>query len=196
MRLSSPLTSLVVAIAALGAVPAMADGSFVQLDFAETASGAVVAVVAVTRGALNFGLGYSAYEGGDTKSASITYSLPLDVPGTIKLGPSLAQACDDETGCDDWEPGIKLSYERYIATQSGHVFLLGEVNSIDRNWFALAQFGVTPAVNLELSAGGSENYDAASVAISYRIGAGPVSLRAGYKFVAQEVFVGLSVNTF
>ena len=193
-RIRSRLTGLGgVGLAALllsGA--ARADGTFLQFDIAPTAEDGVAAV---TRGRVNYGLTHAAYDGGSTLGASLTYSFPIADAGTIKIGPSLSRTLDDD---GDAETGIgaKISYDRYIVTEGGFVYLLGEYNTIDNNWFATVQFGLPAAVTLELSAGGSDNYEAATVGLSKRIGTGPVSLRAGYKLLAEEVYVGVSINTF
>lgn len=185
-----PRLATVAALALLPfASPAAADGTFFQFDLSETASDAVISVA---RGRLTFSANWSRYEDGESAGASVTWSIPVESLGTFKLGPSLGANSED----DDLELGLKAGFERYQPTSFGHLFMLAEINSIDSGWFGTLQTGFNNGFGVELSAGGSDTYDATTLAVTHRLGAGPVSLRAGYKFVAQEVFVGLSVNTF
>jgi len=174
------------------AAPAAADGEFFQFDLAPDASDAVAAI---TRGNLNATLGYSTYESGSAANAALTYSLHLGNVATMKLGPSIGMSFG-ESGDEEMRVGGKLGLESYIPTDFGHLFLLGEYNTIDSNWFVTAQTGFRSGFGVELSAGGSDKYDTQSLALTQKLGGGPVSLRAGYKFVAEEMFLGLSVNTF
>ena len=174
------------------AAPVRADGTFAQFDLSEDTADAVVSV---GRGRLGFGATYSRYEGGSSATAAITYAFPLGEIGTLKIGPSLGRAFGD-TDNRDMRVGARVSLERYKSTGFGHVFLLGEYDTIDSNWFAIGQVGLSSGYGIELSAGGSDNYEAQTIALTKRLGAGPVSLRAGYKLVTGEIFAGLSINTF
>lgn len=194
LRLTRPLgvfTCATCALSLLAAAPARADGTFLQFDLAPEASDGVAAI---TRGRINYGLNYSKYEGGSSGGGSVTYSFPIEGAGTFKTGPSVTRSLGD--GDETFRLGLKASYEQYVPTDSGFIYYLGEYNTIDHNWFAVIQFGMTPKLSMEFSAGGSDNYDAATFGISHKIGNSPYSFRAGYKFIAEEVYIGLSVNTF
>lgn len=175
------------------AVSAHADGEFFQLDIAD---GAADSSLAITRGRLNLGANYARYDGGSSGSVSFLFSIPMDNLGTLKAGPSLARTYSD-TGPDETQFGAKISFERWAPTSFGHLFLLAEYGTIDNAYFGLVQTGVgNSGIAAELSAGGSELYSAVTAALTKRIGDGPFTLRAGYKFKAETVFVGFAVNTF
>lgn len=171
---------------------ARADGVFLQFDASNTAS---TAVAATSRGPFGYGATYATYDGGSSASAAITYSIPLGTVATLKLGPTLGQSYGDDED-HDLRLGAKLGLERYLATSFGSLFLLGEYGSIDNNWFVIAQTGFHNGYGFELSAGGSDNYSDQTLAITKKLGKGPFSLRAGYKFANDEVFVGVSFNTY
>lgn len=173
--------------------PARADGTFLQLDIAKDASGGVVAI---SRGRLNFGANLTTYQGGRSAGLSLTYSFPLGDFGTFKLGPALGRSFGNSAD-KTLQAGLQASWERYTPTSFGALYLLGQASSIDHGWFLLAQttFG-SSGFGLELSHGGSTTYHETALALTRRLGQGPFSLRAGYKFVARQVFVGLSYNTF
>jgi hypothetical protein len=79
----------------------------------------------------------------------------------------------------------------------GSLFLLAEGSTIEGSAFALAQLGFSgPDLLFELSHGRSDSYSETTVAISKSIGEGPLDLRTGYWFDAEELFVGFSINTF
>lgn len=173
---------------------AYADGEFLQLDLSETTS---TGTLSIARGALTYGASAVSYQDGSTYGLSATYQLPFAQKFvTLRAGPALGYVKEDGTD-GSFEAGIKLVAERYIPTDFGSVFLLADINSIDSSWFVLAQLGLSqPGLSFELSHGESETYSETSLAIAKRFGDGPTSLRAGYRFDAKEVFVGLSVNTF
>ena len=173
---------------------AHADGEFLQIDRSETTA---TATLSIARGPLTFGANAVSYDGGRTYGTSVTYQLPFaEQFATLRLGPSLGYTKDDgEDG--SFEAGLKLVAERYIPTDFGSVFLLADLNSIENSWFVLGQLGLSqPGLAIELSYGESDTYSDTSLAIAKRIGDTPASLRAGYKFDSEEVFVGLSINTF
>ncbi|WP_306133266.1 hypothetical protein [Roseivivax marinus] len=180
--------------ATLSTAPAHADGSFLQVDLSPTAADAVGTVA---RGRLNYGLSFNDYDGGSQAGASLTYAFPLGDIATLKLGPALAVTRDDDDGYEGLRGGGKIILDRYTPTSFGAVYLLGEAGTIDNSWFALVQtsFG-NSGVSAELSRGGSDTYDEATFAVNKRVGDGDVSLRAGWRFIAEEAFVGLSINTF
>jgi hypothetical protein len=188
MAVSFPLLSL-----AQGS-PALADGEFLQLDLS---AGTTVAVVSAQRGPLTFSLSYTEADGDRSGRIGATYELPLptgEALPTARLGPALGL---DGPDLSDAEPGLSLVLDRYTATTWGSVYLLADLSTIDAAWFLLAQVGRPEAgLTAELSRGGSDDYTETTFALSRRLGDGPVSLRAGYRFEAEEVFVGLAVNTF
>ena len=174
------------------AAPASADGTFLQFDLSETASDVVISVV---RGRWTLGATLSDYEDGRAAGASLTYSFPVEGLGTFKLGPSLGRTTGEDAD-GEIDLGAKASFERYQPTSFGHLYVLAEINSIDSAWFTTLQSGFSGGYGIEVSAGGSDAYDATTLALTKRIGDGPISLRAGYRFVTEEVFLGVSVNTF
>ncbi len=171
------------------ATRAEADGTFFQLDLTPQASDAVLSA---TRGKLSFGANYSAYETGWSAGVHVTRDVAVPNLGTVKIGPSLGHN-DADSGV---EPGVKIIAERYEPTGFGFVFLSGQYNTIQNDWFALVQVGNGRGLSVDLTAGGSDTYSEHSVAVNYRLGDGPAGLRAGYRFEADEVFFGLSVNTY
>lgn len=174
--------------------PALADGEFVQLDLSETTSSGTLSIA---RGPLTFGASAVFYEDGRTYGLSAIYKLPFaDDIATLRLGPALGYVEEDGAG-DSLELGVKLVAEKYIPTDFGSVFLLADLNTIETSWFVLGQLGLAkPGLALELSHGQSDTYSETSLAIAKRLGDGPTNLRAGYRFDAKEVFLGLSINTF
>ncbi|SER48793.1 hypothetical protein SAMN04490244_101233 [Tranquillimonas rosea] len=196
MSIAKVRISSVLVLLALASHPSdsQADGSFWQVDLAP---GSVSAVASVVRGDLTYGAVYSNTDGSAAAIASVGYAFPLRDWATVKFGPSLGATRDEGEPLDDVEPGLKATVDRYAPTEFGALYLLAEVNTIDRSWFALAQasFG-SEGFSAEISRGGSDTYDEASLAFNKRIEEAPLSLRAGYRFFAREVFVGFSVNTF
>lgn len=166
-----------------------AEGSFFQLDLAPNTSDVVAAA---TRGKLSFGANYSSYKDGWSLGGYLSRDFAIEHFGTVKIGPSIGTS----DARDGLAAGVKLIIERYISTESGFIFLSGQYNTIDNDWFALAQVGNDRGLSVDLSAGGSDTYSERSFAVNYRLGDGPVSLRGGYRFLAEEVFLGLSVNTY
>jgi hypothetical protein len=174
----------------LGAASAVqADGSYFQTDLASDTSDVVAAA---TRGKLSFGANYSSYENGWSAGTYLSRDFAIEDFGTVKIGPSLGIS----DARDGLAAGAKLIVERYEPTSFGFVFLSAQYNTIDNDWFALAQIGNGQGQSVDLTAGGSDLYSERSLAVNYRIGDGPVSLRGGYRFEAEQFFIGLSVNTY
>ncbi|MAQ82712.1 MAG: hypothetical protein CMH12_05710 [Maritimibacter sp.] len=172
---------------------ARADGEFFQFDLSETASDAVFAV---SRDRFSFNGNYSEYESGSATTFSVSYAFPVDGIGTFRIGPSVSRSVDDDDGTSS-ELGARVVFERWMPTSFGSLFVLAEYSTIDNNYFGLVQTGFgTSGFAAEFSVGGSEKYDATTLAVSKRIGDGPVYLRGGFKFVAQEAFIGFALNTF
>ena len=188
------VAGMVCGILAFGASAAHADGEFLQLDLSETTA---TGTLSIARGPLTYGASAVSYDGGRTYGVSATWQLPVAPQFvTLRIGPALGHVMKD--GADgSSEAGIKLVAERYIPTDFGSVFLLAELNSIENSRFVLAQLGLSaPGAAIELSHGESETYSETTLAVAKRFGDGPTSLRAGYRFEAEELFVGLSINTF
>ena len=188
-------TAALLALAPFGipALPASADGEFYQLDVArDTGTG----VASIERGPLTFGALHAVYDGGETSRLSVLYKLPLDWSGSVRLGPSVDYIAED--GAEDrLRAGLRLTVDRYVPTSFGSIYGLAEFTSADKGWFLLGQathadLGLTA----ELSYGGSETYEDGTIALSRRITGTPVSLRAGWRFVSDSFFLGVSVNTF
>lgn len=174
----------------LSSLEAGADGSFLQFDLGPETSDSVLAT---TRGKMSFGANYSTYDSGWSAGLHVTRDFVLESIATVKIGPSLGRS--DDT--DGWSLGGKVIVERYQPTDFGFMFLSAQYNTYQNDWFALAQFGNASGLSVDLTAGGSETYSEQAVAVNYRLDdEGPVRLRAGYRFDAQQVFVGLSVNTY
>ena len=171
------------------ATGARADGDFFQLDVAPNA---IDAVLGATRGEISFGANYSFFRGGWSMGAYATRDFALGNVATVKVGPSIGST----SGANGLDFGAKIIVERYQPTDFGFVFLSGQFNTIDRDWFALAQIGNGKGLSMDLTAGGSKFYSEQSVAVNYRLDDGPASPRGGYRFTAREVFVGLSINTY
>ncbi|TNC66574.1 hypothetical protein [Rubellimicrobium roseum] len=190
-----PLPWLALA-AALAVAPAAsrADGEFWGVDVSDSTNGGVLAA---TRGALNFGAGYTDYGDGVSASLSLTRRLPFDfgVQGlTLTAGPALGFGGGD---LSEVALGLNLGTSRYIPFDWGAVFLQASGGTNRRNFFLQAQLTLSdPGLTFSVSRGGSLDYDETSVAVSRSLGDGPVSLRAGYRFIAEDIFVGFSVNTF
>jgi len=189
------LTSVSLGLVAvsLSSAPAVADGTFLQIDLgSETQS----MVFALGRGKLNYGLNLSDYADGTSAAGSVTYTFPLQDIAILKAGPSLGFQREDGSWSDP-ELGAKLSLERYEPTSFGAIYGLAEVNSVDNAWFVLAQMTLDkPDLGIELSRGGSDNYHETTFAVQKQVEDSPLRLRVGYKLSSEELFVGFSLNTF
>ncbi|OOY06038.1 hypothetical protein [Thioclava sp. F28-4] len=168
---------------------ARADGTFLQFDAAQNTSDTVFSM---SRGKVSFSANFSDYDGGWSTGAAVTRDFALGGIGTLKVGPSIGRTLDD----DNWRLGARVGLERYTPTSFGHVFMLAQYNTIDQDWFALFQAGNRSGLGLELSAGGSDTYSERTIAVTQKIDGGPVSIRAGWRALAKEAFVGLSINTY
>ncbi len=174
--------------------PAIADGEFFQLDVSKSTQNGTFSIA---RGPFTFGASAVAYEDGETYGLSAIHQLPFGQNiATFSFGPSLGLVRDN--GPDEGlQVGVKFVAERYIPTNFGSVYLLADINSIDRSWFVLSQIGLAdPGINFELSRGQSDTYSETTFAVAKRLPNSPASLRIGYKFDAAEAFVGISINTF
>ncbi|WP_425053660.1 hypothetical protein [Psychromarinibacter sp. S121] len=191
---SLPAAALAAGLALAAPDAARADGEFFQLDLSESA---VDGVFALSRDRFSLNGNYSEYEGGHTTTLSVSYAFPVDGVGTFRFGPSVGRSVDDTDGSTTTTAGARIVFERWMPTDFGSLFLLAEYNTIDNNYFGLVQTGFgSSGFSAEFSIGGSDKYDATTLAVSKRLGDSPAYLRAGYKFVAEEAFIGFAINTF
>ncbi|WP_188790666.1 hypothetical protein [Salipiger pallidus] len=176
-------------ILVLVAPDARADGFFFQLDRTTSTTDAVVAG---TRGAFSFGLNRADYDGGWSAGAFVSRDFVLDGVGTLKVGPSIGTS-DGDAGVD-W--GARVVAERYQPTDFGFVFVSAQYDTIDSSWFSVAEFGGTDGLSISVTAGGSDTYSDQTVSLNRKVGDGPFTVRTGYRFESEALFVGLSVNTY
>jgi hypothetical protein len=176
------------------ATSVFADGEFWGFDISENTNSGVLAV---QRGNYNFGAGYTDYGDGVSASLIATRRLPFDfgIDGLkLSTGPAIGFG-----GGDLSEPTVSLSLgaSRYTPNDWGATFLQVSASTNRRNYFSQAQLTLSePGVTFSVSRGGSLDYSAASVAISKKIGDGPVSVKVGYRLLTNDFFVGFSVSTF
>lgn len=187
-------------IALLGAVlsvglgsQARADGTFSQIDIGKQT---VTAVGAVERGALSFGLVRSDHEGGHEWSLSTSYRVArpriFGADGTVRAG--VVAKVDD---AEDLGAGLRLTVESYRALDWGSVFWLAQADTLDGAYYAGVQVGLGQGpIGIGLEAQGGDDWRERSAVVTWRLSGTPVSLRLGRKFETEEVFVGVSVNTF
>ncbi|WP_102225884.1 hypothetical protein [Acidimangrovimonas sediminis] len=183
-----------VLVAGLGfAGPALADGSFFQLDLSDKST---TGVLAVERGSLQFGLNRSKWNGGFHWTGRVTWKFPVkvgSVPVTFRAGPAVQYNHEDSS----WDGGAAVVAESYNPTSWGSLYLLADFSTIDASYFVMSQFNHKSGFSLELAAmGNNDGYDDKTVAIDYRFRDSPVSLRVGRKIRARETFIGFSINTF
>ncbi|EYD76381.1 hypothetical protein Rumeso_02045 [Rubellimicrobium mesophilum DSM 19309] len=154
-------------------------------------------MLAASRGNWNFGAGYTVYGDGVSASLSLTRTLPwtFGVEGlSMSAGPALGFGGGD---LSEVELGLNVGIQRYIAFDWGAVFLQASAGTNRKNYFTQAQLTLAdPGLTFAISRGASLDYEETSLSVSKQLGDGPVSIRAGYRFNADEVFVGFSVNTF
>ena len=181
-------------LATIVAPAAKADGTFLQADFStETA----VAVGSVTRDRLTFGSVLSSSGDEAQLAVSTGYTLYSADGTSLKIGPSAKIEHEAGEGFDNGEIGLKLVADHYRATGFGGLYGQVEYDTIDSAWFVLAQANISSAgLAIEVSRGGSDTYDDAALAVSKRIPDTRLSLRAGYRFLSEDVFLGVSLNTF
>lgn len=191
---SAGLGAFAIGVALGQALPAAADGEFLQADIGGDTQSAVATVV---RGSVSYGLNFSKYEDGRSGAASVTYALPIDAPATLRLGPSLGFQDDDDDEGTEVTVGLRLVAERYVPADFGSAYLLGDFSTVNRSWFLLGQLTYAPGdIGIELSRGGSETYHETTLAVQKRLTGSPVSLRIGYRISSDELFAGFSINTF
>lgn len=174
------------------ALPAQADGTFVQFDFSDAATSAVAVAV---RGDISYGLSRNEYEGGHDWTASVLYRMQFGAKNPIGLQVGPAVRIDEE---HKTLGGLRATVDHYHPTGWGHVYLLADYTTIRNSHFAMVQLGHRASgLGLELAAmGDDEDYQEETITATYRFGQSPFSLRLGQKLEAQETFIGFSINTF
>jgi hypothetical protein len=174
--------------------PVLADGEYWSIDISD---GSRSGVLSATRGDLTFGATVTDYGDGVSAGLSLSRRLPFDfdLAGlNLSLGPALGFGGGD---LSELQLGVTASAQRYVVTEWGAYFLQASAGTISRSFFLQAQATFNgPDLTIALSRGGSTDYDETTLSVSRPLGDGPVSLRAGYRFEAEEFFVGFSVNTF
>ncbi|RVV96595.1 hypothetical protein EKE94_17885 [Mesobaculum littorinae] len=165
---------------------------FLQFDASPSDS---TFVASATRGAWGAALTASSYGDGSEVNLAGTYGFTFPAFGetaTLRVGPSLKKPEDEGLSL-----GATLAVEHYRPTDWGGLFLLGSVNTVNGGYFTLVQPNFSNGISLELTAGGDNgDYEEQAVAVTRRLGDGPWRLRAGYRVRAEEVFLGVSYNTF
>lgn len=172
---------------------ASADGYFLQTDI----GGQTQSIVAsASRGQFSFSANLTDYDGGRSGALSGAYAFSLPGSVTLRAGPTIGFI--DEEGEDrDTEAGARVAIDRWSATSFGATYFLAEASTPRHSWFLLSQVTFAPMnVGIELSRGGSDDYYETTLAVQRRIGDGPVGLRLGYKLTSEELFAGISINTF
>lgn len=170
--------------------PAVADGAFAQFDYAPKASSLTGTI---RRDLVTATIGWSDFEEGHATTLWGNYGVPLEPGAWLRVGPSLRI---DNTR--DVDLGAKIGVERFSMNERATLFLLGEFNTTAREYLLLAQVGhratgIAAEVSLQ---GNNDGFREESLALSYQLRDIPVRLRLGYRFNAEKVFVGFSVNTF
>ena len=176
---------------------ALSDGEYWGVDLSDSTTGGVLSA---SRGPFTFGAGFTDYEDGVSAGVSLSRQIPWDAlpeGASLSAGAALGFSFDEEGDLSETEVGATANLQRYIGTDWGFVFLQGNVSTISRAFFLQAQIGFNdPDISVGLSRGGSTEYQELTLAVSKPLGDTPVSLRGGYRFFAEEWFIGFSVNTF
>ena len=177
---------------------ARADGEVWGLDISESSTGGVLSA---SRGELSFGATVTDYEGGVSAGLSLSRSLPytFGVEGLqLSAGAGLGFSYDDEEGgFSDPKVGLSTGIQRYRSTEFGSIFWQVSFSTISQARFTQLQIGFDePGLSLAISYGASTEYEETSISVGKRLGESPVSLRAGWRVNAEELFVGFTVNTF
>ncbi|MCA2013550.1 hypothetical protein LCM17_18820 [Cereibacter sphaeroides] len=189
-RVLCPALLALAAMAALTGAPAHADGEFFQADYGDEAQSITATI---QRDRVTASLGWSGYVGGHATALWVNYGFQVDGPTWFRLGPALRV---DQAGVT--EAGVRMALERFTMTDTRTLFLLADANTIQHEFQILGQLGHIPTgLAAELSyQGNDQGFRETTLAGSYRLGDSPFRLRAGYRFNAQEAFIGFSINTF
>lgn len=173
---------------------AHADGEYWAIDVSEsTRSG----VLSVTQGDVTFVSTVTDYGDGVSAGVSLTHRLPFDhgIEGLVlAAGPSIGFGGGD---LSEVEFGIAASAQRYVPTEWGSYFWQAGIGTSNRAFFLQGQATLSePKLTVAISRGGSTLYDETTLSLSRQLGESDVSLRTGYRFQAEDWFLGFSVNTF
>jgi len=94
--------------------------------------------------------------------------------------------------------GVKLGVEDYQKWQVGSVFAMAEYNTAFKSWLGVVQ--IQPAnspLGFEWSAVGDDRwYVGHKVALTWKFGNSPWSLRVGQQLKDSTNFIGITYNTF
>ncbi|MCC5996408.1 MAG: hypothetical protein JJU18_08580 [Oceanicaulis sp.] len=179
-------------LVSLSAGPAMADGEYLQFEYARGSSTAVASVV---RGPYGAAAGWSEYDSGSALGANATYRWLTPALGSgalVRIGPSVR--IDQDTHTD---LGAKIAFERWSATPWGSVFLLADYNTIQDEYLLLGELAhARSGLSASLAVQGGESFSDNTFVLAYRIKQSPLRFRVGYRFEAQQMLVGFAVNTF
>lgn len=175
------------------ATPAQADGLFFQLDYAPKASSAVLSV---QRKAVGLSLGWSEWDTGEATTLFANYALPLAALGggtTLKFGPALRHEAGTATTA-----GLRVALENYRQTDLGGLFLLADVNSINREYLLLAEWGLRDnPLSIAVSFQGDDGtFHEETLALGYQLPNSDMRLRVGHRFEESTSFIGFAINTF
>lgn len=173
---------------------AHADGEYWAIDVSEnTRSG----VLSVTQGKITFVSTVTDYGDGVSAGISLTHRLPFEhgIEGLVlAAGPAIGFGGGD---LSELEFGIAASAQRYVPTEWGSYFWQAGVGTSNRAFFLQGQATLSgPKLTLALSRGGSTLYDETTLSLSRQLGESDISIRTGYRFQAEDWFLGFSVNTF
>ncbi|MBV7379670.1 hypothetical protein [Maritimibacter dapengensis] len=170
----------------------LADGTFFQVDASPTTANGTLSV---ERGEIAYGAGVSQYIGGTDLNASVTYKVVIGeaFPVTFRAGPAFQYEALTTA-----KVGLRFVAEHYSDTSFGHVFALGEFTTIDAGYFGLLAVGFNePDVDFEFTVqGDNKGYLDQSVAATIGIPETKARVRFGYRINSQEIFGGISINTF
>lgn len=121
--------------------------------------------------------------------------LPFDlgIEGlTLSAGPTLGSGDLSEVSV-----GLTVSAQHHSPAGFGNTVLQPSYDSINQSHFVQTQIGFKePGLSLALARRASTEHEETSLRISRRLGDSPFGIQAGYRFVAESWFVGISVNTF
>ncbi|TVR09576.1 MAG: hypothetical protein EA385_06735 [Salinarimonadaceae bacterium] len=170
--------------------PAAANGEFLQFDFAPRASSATATV---RRDRATLTLGWSEFQTGHATTLWGNYGLPLGEGAWFRAGPAFRI---DDAGRT--KAGGRIGVERFSMNEQMTMFLLAEFNTIQKEYLALGQIGHRASgLAAEVAYQGNETgFRELTFAGSYRVGDSPVRLRVGYRTIAKQFFIGVTVNTF
>ncbi len=186
----SPITL----IASMIAGPTVADGLFFQQDVSKET---FVTTLSVQRDRMTFGMNAVAIDEDQSLALNITQSVDWSPEnGTLRIGPAVRLILQDGA-FDTTEVGVKVNHEKYVPTNFGAFLWLVDASTIDKSLLLLGQFSLAKQnMSFELAFGRSEDFLDTSITLSRTFGDSRFSGRIGYRFVAEDLFLGISYNTF